>query len=107
MKKFRILLMAMTLFIAGMTLAGCGAMTAKDMDKVNDWYEEGKVGDTYYYEALDAYQNGDPLPPRTFIGRIWRGITNAISSFVGMIKGIIALVIVMAILIIVFGRKGE
>jgi hypothetical protein len=107
MKKLKQLRILTVFFLAiiSLSLSGCGAMTTKQMAKIEQQYKDGKIDEIYYYEALDAYYNGDPKPPKTFIGKIWRSITNFFSNVIGFIFELIGLIIFILILRFIFGKK--
>ena len=103
-KKIKIWLL-LIMSLCSLSISGCGAMTERQMHKIEQQYEKGKVTELYYYEDLDAYYNGEQKPPRTFIGRIWRGITNLASNVIGFIGEIIGLIILILILRFIFGKR--
>ena len=105
LKKCRVLVGFLFILIC-MTFASCGhEITNDDLEKVQKQYAEGKISSSYYYEVIDAAYNGEPMPPKTFIGKIWRGITNFLSSVIGFIFEVIGLLFGIAILWFIFGKK--
>lgn len=105
LKKCRVIVGFLFMLMC-VAFAGCGrGITNKDLEKVQKQYEDGKISVDYYHEVMDAAYNGDPMPPKTFVGKIWRGITNFLTSVIGFIFEVIGLLVGLGILALIFGKK--
>ena len=92
--KKKILILSMLFLFLSCFFVGCGShpVTEKEMLKIEEKYEKGKITADEYYEAVDAYYNGEPLPKRGFFASIVNFFKNVILFIIGV--GVIGVVIV-------------
>lgn len=92
--KKKILLLSMLFLCLSCLCVGCGRhpVTEKEMSKIEEKYEKGKITTQEYYEAVDAYYNGEPLPRRGLFASIANFIKNVILFVIGV--GVVGVVLV-------------
>lgn len=98
-KTIRVLFFMLLMTILPVFLCACGShpATEKEVLKMEEKYEKGKISYEELLEAHDAYYNGEPIPKKGIAGVI-SSIFGFISNVFGFIGELIGLVFGLAVI---------